>query len=345
MRVSCVRYLCVGLVVAAQAAIAVAQEEPAAILVKSSSPVVAARVEQALRTAGVSPAAYRIKTPSGGGSLPLAEVVQLERRVTATNKKFGQGASDIIILVKVITKGSEMEKLVRDALKDVDQGLYQLEVVPGATGPDAVLVKSSSPLVAERTAAALRRAGVDPRAYRIKAPAGGGSLPLQEVAQLERRVTATNKKFGQGASDIIILVKVITKGSEMEQLVRSALKDVDQSLYQLEVVQGAKGPDAVLVKSSSPLVAEKAATALRSAGVDQRAYRINMPTGGGSLPLAEVVQLERRVTATNKRFGQGASDIIILVKVITKGSEMEKLVRDALKDVDQSLYQLEVVRQ
>src|SRR5260370_751842 len=91
-------------------------------------------------------------------------------------------------------------------------------------------------------------------------------------------------------------------------------------------------PEAILVKSSSPIVAAKLAEALKAAGVEERAYLIKVPTGAGALPSSDVVQLERRAIAANKDFGRGASDIIVLVKVITKGSQMEEVLRKALKD-------------
>jgi galactitol-specific phosphotransferase system IIB component len=218
-------------------------------------------------------------------------------------------------------------------------------IVTTAQEPQAILVKSDSPLVAQKVGQALKNAGVDPRAYRIKVPTAAGALPAAQVTELERRVTATNRVFGKAASDIIVLVKVITKGSQMEELLRNALKDVDKGLYQMEVLKKSGEVEAVLVKSDSPVIAEKATAALKGAGVDPRAYRIKVPTAAGTLPAAQVTELERRVTATNRDFGKAASDIIVLVKVITKGSQMEELVRNALKDVDKSLYQIQRVEQ
>jgi hypothetical protein len=111
-------------------------------------------------------------------------------------------------------------------------------------------------------------------------------------------------------------------------------------------------PTAVLIKSNSPLVAQKLADAVEKSQFRKNEYRLNLPQRfkmkgarvRGSLPASQIVQLERQVKLNNRNFGKGSGDIIILVKVITKGSIAEKLVRDALQGVDQSLYQMEVVR-
>jgi hypothetical protein len=111
-------------------------------------------------------------------------------------------------------------------------------------------------------------------------------------------------------------------------------------------------PTAVLVKSTSPLVAQRLACAVENSDFGRSQYRLSLPSNSrmkgarvrGSLPTREIVQLERVVQANNRNFGKGAGDIIILVKVITKGSAAERLVREALQGLDQSLYQIEVVR-
>jgi hypothetical protein len=227
-----------------------AQTEPAGILVKSSSPLVAERIANAFRTAGVPESTYKITIPrqpsraAVRGRLPLDSIVQLQRQITTANRVFGAGAADIIVLVKVITKGREMEQLLTEALRGVDQSLYQMEVVRGAGDePQGIVVKSSYPLVAERISNALRRGRVSPQAYRINFPSKPvsagvrGRLPLDNIVELQRQVTTTNRNFGAGASDIVVIVKVITKGSQMEQLVRNALQGLDQQLYQIEVVR------------------------------------------------------------------------------------------------------------
>src|SRR5438128_180877 len=150
------RVACISMVLASiGTSVAATAQEPEAILVKSNSSLVAQKVEQALKSAGVDQRAYRIKVPTSAGALPATEVTELARRVTVTNRDFGKAASDIIILVKVITKGSQMEELVRNALKDVDKSLYQMEVVKKGNEIEGVLVKSSSPVVAEKAEAAL----------------------------------------------------------------------------------------------------------------------------------------------------------------------------------------------
>jgi hypothetical protein len=330
-------------------------EEPQAILIRSKSPTVARKVQEVIKSAGLPESAYRIEIPAGRpghGSLDLNEIIQLERRVTETNKDFGKGSADIIVLVKVITKGTVMERALREALSNVDKSLYQLETVRGVDHePEAILLKSKSPLVAQRVAEVVKSTGLPESAYRIEVPAdrpGYGSLDLSEIVQLERTVTETNKDFGKGAADVIVLVKVITKGTVMERALREALSNVDKSLYQLETVRGVDHePEAILLKSKSPLVAQRVAEVIKSTGLPESAYRIEVPAdrpGYGSLDLSEIIQLERRVTETNKDFGKGSADVIVLVKVITKGTVMERALREALRNVDKSLYELEVVR-
>lgn len=112
------------------------QDEPKAVLVKSSSPEVAKAISDALAKSEFGSKDYRVSLPKSGGrtaiargSLSKSNIVQLERQVKVGNKDFGRGSGDIIILVKVITKGSAAERLVREALQGIDSKQYQIEVV------------------------------------------------------------------------------------------------------------------------------------------------------------------------------------------------------------------------
>lgn len=110
--------------------------------------------------------------------------------------------------------------------------------------PSAVLLKSNSPEVAAKIAEALSQSDFNPEEYRVRFPAAAGfaeqrvvgALPLEDIVELERTVTRDNRRFGEASGDIIILVKVITKGSIAEELIRTTLQGVDRNLYQLEVV-------------------------------------------------------------------------------------------------------------
>lgn len=110
-------------------------------------------------------------------------------------------------------------------------------------------------------------------------------------------------------------------------------------------------PKAILVKSSSPEVAKAISDAIAKSEFKTNDFRMNLPKSGrspaiarGSLARKDIVQLEKTARVSNRRFGNVASDIIVLVKVITKGSTAERLVRDALRGIDSKLYQVEVVR-
>ncbi|MGH9877581.1 MAG: hypothetical protein ACRD5H_08075 [Nitrososphaerales archaeon] len=113
-----------------------AQGEPKAVFVKSSSPEVAKAIADALAKSEFKSSDYRVSLPKTGkeaaisrGALVRKDILQLEKEVKVSNKNFGKGAGDIIILVKVITKGSAAEQLVKNALRGIDSKLYQLEVV------------------------------------------------------------------------------------------------------------------------------------------------------------------------------------------------------------------------
>jgi hypothetical protein len=110
-------------------------------------------------------------------------------------------------------------------------------------------------------------------------------------------------------------------------------------------------PKAVLVKSNSPEVAKTVAEALAKSEFKEADYKISLPKSGnraaiarGALSRTNIVQLEREVTGKNRNFGTGVSDVIVLVKVITRGSVAEQIIKDALRGIDSKLYQLEVVR-